>query len=158
MSERAVPIEVATVDVFVVREEDGHWQVLALQRAQDTRCPGSWEVVHGRIEAGELPEEAALRELREETGLEARRLYAVTVQPFYMRGAGVVSAAVVFVAFVDATATARLATEHAAHEWLPPGAADQRLIWSRSRAALREIVELFARPDFSTVEDVLRVR
>ena len=158
MTERAVPIEVATIDVYVIRKDAGRWEVLTMQRASDTRCPGSWEVVHGRIEPGELPEDAATRELREETGLDPRRLYAVTVQPFYMLGAGVVSAAVVFAAFVDKDAEVRLAGEHAAHAWLSPDVADRRLTWPRSRAALREIIELFARPDFATVEDVLLVR
>jgi type II secretory ATPase GspE/PulE/Tfp pilus assembly ATPase PilB-like protein/8-oxo-dGTP pyrophosphatase MutT (NUDIX family) len=154
---RAVPIEVATVDVFVIRPLTDGWRVLVLQRGSGTRCPGSWEVVHGRIEQDERPETAASRETREETGLEAERMYAVSVQPFYMRGAGVVSAAVVFAAFVAEPATVRLGAEHSAHEWLSPADADARLVWPRSRAALREIVGLLQRPDFGTVEDVLLV-
>jgi type II secretory ATPase GspE/PulE/Tfp pilus assembly ATPase PilB-like protein/8-oxo-dGTP pyrophosphatase MutT (NUDIX family) len=158
MADRAVPVEVATIDVFVIRETADGWRVLVLQRAEDTRCPGSWEIVHGRVESGELPEDAAAREMREECGLTAERLYAITVQPFYMRGARVVSAAVVFAAFVDQRSEARLDDEHVAHEWLAPADALERLIWPRSRAVLQEIVDLFGRPDFGTVEDVLRVK
>ena len=158
MAERAVPIEVATVDVFVIREAPDGWRVLVLQRGADTRCPGSWEVVHGRIEDGELPEDAAAREVREETGLVLDRLYAVTVQPFYMRTARAVSAAVVFAGFVGEGAEATRGAEHVAHEWLTPAEALARLVWPRSRAVLTEIVEMFGRPDFATVEDVLRVR
>ena len=158
MNERAVPIEVATIDVVVIHEGAQGWRMLVLQRGAGTRCPGSWEVVHGRLEERELPEDAAIREVREETGLEVDRLYAITVQPFYMRSARTVSAAVVFAAFVQAGAEVRPGPEHVAHEWLAPGEAEVRLIWPRSRAAVREIVELFARPDFATVEDVLRVR
>ena len=47
--------------------------------------PAAWEPVHGHIEPGEEPEDAALRELREETGLAADRLYIVRVQPFYLQ-------------------------------------------------------------------------
>ena len=62
-------VRVGTVDVLVIRPLIGGWRVLALQRGADTRCPGAWETVHGHIEAGEEPEDAAVREVREETGL-----------------------------------------------------------------------------------------
>ena len=65
-------IEVGTVDVFVIRPLASGWRVLALQRGNDTRCPSAWETVHGHIEPGEEPEQAAVREVREESGL-ARR-------------------------------------------------------------------------------------
>ena len=152
----AVPVKVATVDVYVIRPLPGGWRVLTLRRASDTRCPGSWETVHGRIEPGEKPEEAAVRELREETGLAVDRLYAISVQPFYMARAGVVTAAVVFAAFVEEAAVT-LAGEHDSHEWLPVDAATQRFIWPRSRVALAEIVELLRGGDAGPVEDVLRV-
>lgn len=41
-------------------------QVLLLERA---RQPGYWQSVTGSLEPGELPDQAALRELNEETGL-----------------------------------------------------------------------------------------
>ena len=74
--------------------------MLALQRAKDTRCPGAWEPVHGHIEAGEEPQDAAVREVREESGLEVEQLYVVRVQPFYLRKTRTVEMAIVFAAFV----------------------------------------------------------
>ncbi len=50
--------------VIVVRRSDG--QVLAFERADLT---GEWQLPQGGIESGETPEQAAWRELREETGL-----------------------------------------------------------------------------------------
>jgi 8-oxo-dGTP pyrophosphatase MutT (NUDIX family) len=58
------PPEVA---VFVVRDQDGY--VLLLHRVPADG--GYWHIVAGRIDDGEIPEEAAARELREETGLVA---------------------------------------------------------------------------------------
>src|SRR3954470_5834315 len=78
-------IEVGTVDVFVVRPLPDGWRVLALQRGRETRCPTAWEPVHGHVDPGESPEEAAMREMREETGLAPDRLYVVRVSPFYVR-------------------------------------------------------------------------
>jgi type II secretory ATPase GspE/PulE/Tfp pilus assembly ATPase PilB-like protein/8-oxo-dGTP pyrophosphatase MutT (NUDIX family) len=152
----AVPVKVATVDVYVIHPVNGGWRALTLRRGQGTRCPGSWETVHGSIESGERPEAAALREVREETGLEVSRLYSITVQPFYLHKQGIVTAAVVFAAFVDTDAV-RLGEEHDSHEWLPVDQASARFIWPRSRAALAEIQSLLAGGDAGPVEDVLRI-
>ena len=93
-------LTVGVVDVYAISPAASGWSVLVLQRAHDSRCPGAWETVHGYIEPGEHPEHAAVRELREETGLAADRLYNVTVQPFYLHGSHAVQLAVVFAAVV----------------------------------------------------------
>jgi 8-oxo-dGTP pyrophosphatase MutT (NUDIX family) len=149
---------VAVVDVYPLRRVGDGWETLLLRRAAGTRCPGSWETVHGRIEAGERPEEAALRELREETGLAAARLYNATVQPFYLHGWDAVVLAVVFAAVVAPGDAVTLGPEHAEHEWLSVEAAMARYAWPRSRAALGDIAWLLRGGDAGDVEDVLRVR
>src|SRR5687767_2295476 len=103
-------LKVGVVDVFAVRisPRSREWQVLALRRMPGVRCPGSWETVHGRIKRGETPEKAALRELREETGLVAARLYNVTTHGFYLHQTSTVEIAVVFCAFVDPKEGVRL--------------------------------------------------
>ena len=150
-------ISVGTIDVYCVSPSVGDWRVLTLQRAHDTRCPTAWETVHGHIEAGESPEDAAVREVREETGLTVQRLYNVTVQPFYLHKLATVELAVVFAAFVDRTQPITLGAEHMRHEWLTPDAALDRFVWPRERVALREILQLLHSGDAGPVEDVLRV-
>ena len=146
------------VDVYVVRPSGAEWRVLVLQRSLDTRCPTAWETVHGRIEPGERPEAAALREVREETGLDAERLYNVTVQPFYLHGMGTVQLAVVFAVFVAEPAPVTLGPEHQAFEWLSVVQARARFVWPREREALDHVVQLLGGGDAGPVEDVLRVR
>ena len=150
-------ISIGTVDVYVIRPLRTGWRVLAVQRGLDTRCPGAWETVHGRIESGESPEEAAVREVREETGLAVARLYNVTVQPFYLHKARTVQLAVVFAAFVDEPAMVRLGDEHQRHEWLDTAAARERFAWPREKVALDEIAHLLRGGDAGAAEDVLRV-
>jgi 8-oxo-dGTP pyrophosphatase MutT (NUDIX family) len=153
----AVTVVAGVVDVFAIRPLPEGWRVLAVQRALDTRCPTAWETVHGRLEPGERPEQAAVRELREETGLDPARLYNVTVNPFYLHGMGAVQLAVVFCAFVAEPAEVLLGPEHQAHEWLTVDEALDRFVWPRERTALREIVHLLSSGDAGPVEDVLRV-
>jgi 8-oxo-dGTP pyrophosphatase MutT (NUDIX family) len=146
-------IEAGVVDVYVI---DPTWRILVLQRSANTRCPGSWETVHGHIDPGERPEQAAVREVKEETGLTVDRLYNVTVQPFYLHSMRAVQLAVVFAAFV-AESPVHLGPEHAAFEWLAPADARSRYIWPRSRVALDEIMSLLSTGTAGPVEDVLRV-
>jgi type II secretory ATPase GspE/PulE/Tfp pilus assembly ATPase PilB-like protein/8-oxo-dGTP pyrophosphatase MutT (NUDIX family) len=145
------------VDVYVIRPLAEGWRVLTVRRSMDTRCPGAWETVHGRIEDDERPELAAKREVREETGLEIERLYNVTVQPFYLHLLETIQLAVVFAAFVAEPADVELGTEHQEHAWLTVEEAQARFVWPRERQALSEIRQLLATGDAGAVEDVLRV-
>jgi 8-oxo-dGTP pyrophosphatase MutT (NUDIX family)/energy-coupling factor transporter ATP-binding protein EcfA2 len=158
-AERAVAeIQIGTIDLYVVRPLAGGWRVLVLQRALDTRCPGAWESVHGRLEPGEEPEDAAVRELREETGLAVERLYNVTVQPFYLHRSHTIQMAVVFAAFVAEPGDVALGPEHQRAAWLPLEEAIERFQWPREKAAMRDVVQLLGTGDAGPVEDVLRVR
>jgi 8-oxo-dGTP pyrophosphatase MutT (NUDIX family) len=150
-------IRVGVVDVYVVRPYRDDWLVLALQRSLETRCPTSWETVHGRIEEGERPEHAAVREVREDAGLEVDRLYNVTCQPFYLHTLGVVQMAVVFAAFVTEESDVRLGPEHQRYEWLTMADAATRFTWPREREALEHIRILLGTGDAGPAEDVLRV-
>lgn len=149
---------IGVVDVLVFRGTPAGGEVLVLRRGEGTRCTGAWEVVHGRIEPGERPEDAALREVREETGLEVDRLYNLTCQPFYLHRFETVQLAVVFVAFVASGSMPRLGAEHDAAEWLKAEEAMARLHWPRSVAALRDALSILRDGHAGPVEDVLRVR
>ena len=150
-------VRAGIVDVFVIRPLADGWRVLALQRADDTRCPTAWEAIHGRIEPDEHPEAAAVRETREEAGLPIARLYNITVNPFYFYATRTVQLAVAFAAFVDEPADVVLGPEHQRHEWLTVDEALERFVWPRERTTLREIVHLLKGGDAGAVEDVLRV-
>jgi dATP pyrophosphohydrolase len=151
-------IQVSFVDVYVVRPNGPALDVLALRRAPGGRSPGSWETVHGHIEAGETPVAAALRELREETGLEPARLYNLSrVEAFYRHSSDDIALIPVFAGVVDRGAEARPSSEHDRVEWLAPAAAAARFAWPRERRALDDVLSILRSGDAGLLEDVLRV-
>jgi len=151
-------MRVSLVDLYVLRGAGSSLECLTLRRAPGGRCPGSWEVVHGHIERGEAPAEAARRELREETGLTALRLYNLSrVELFYQHRQDEVALVPVFVAFVEPEDQVTLSAEHDCSEWLLVEEAGRRLAWPRERRALEDAVILLGGGSAGPVEDVLRV-
>jgi len=151
-------IGVSLVDLYVLRGVGGALECLVLRRAPGGRCPGSWETVHGHIEAGETPADAARRELAEETGLPAERLYNLSrVEAFYQHRLDQVALVPVFAAYVAPGAAVRTGAEHDRFEWLRPAEARRRFAWPREARALDDILALLGEGDAGPVEDVLRV-
>jgi dATP pyrophosphohydrolase len=151
-------VRVSLVDLYVLRGAGPALECLVLRRAPGGRCPGSWEAVHGHIEPGETPSEAARRELTEETGLAAERLYNLSrVETFYQHRLDEVALVPVFAAFVAADAAVRTGAEHDRFEWLSPAEAARRFAWPREGRALDDVVALLGSGGGGDVEDVLRV-
>jgi 8-oxo-dGTP pyrophosphatase MutT (NUDIX family) len=154
-------VDVRVVDVVVLSPapegSTDRWRVLAMRRAAGTRCTGAWEIVHGRIERGERPADAARREVHEETGLSPARLYSITVNPFYLHAYDTVQLAVVFAAVVEPNRPVATGAEHDAWAWLTPAEAYERLAWPREHQAVQYTLHLLRHGDAGPVDDVLRV-
>jgi 8-oxo-dGTP pyrophosphatase MutT (NUDIX family) len=152
-------VRVSIVDLYVLRETGHGLEVLLLRRGKETRCTGSWEAVHGRIEEAESPLAAALRELAEETGLSPTRVYNLSrVESFYLHRIDELALIPVFAVFVAPESVVILSDEHDRYEWLSFDAARARFSWPRERRALGDIGELLGTGDTGPLEDVLRIR
>ena len=151
-------VRVSMVDLYVARPVGAGFEFLVLRRSDRGRSPGAWEVVHGHVEQGESPVDAARRELLEETGLTPAAMYNLSrEESFYLRATDAVALIPAFVAFVPADAEPSLSGEHDTAEWLSVDFARSRLSWPRSRRALDDILILFADGDAGPLEDLLRL-
>ncbi len=151
-------IKPGVIELFVIKHNAGDWRVLVLQRAADGKRPNSWETVYGKVDAREKPEKAALRELKEETGLKPQSLYNVTVSSFYLHPSNTIQMCLTFAAFVAPDADVELSEEHQRFEWLTLERACERFTWPREAHALRDAHHLLKAGDAGPVEDVLRVK
>jgi 8-oxo-dGTP pyrophosphatase MutT (NUDIX family) len=147
-------VRVGVVDVCVLRKSGRAWKVLALRRVSG-RSPGSWELVHGHIDDGELPVQAARRELREESGFTTDKLYTITSNAFYLLKNDTVMVSLVFAAIVDSDRVT-LGPEHDRYEWLSVAAAQKKLTWPRDGQSVLHAWKLLKSGDAGVVEDVLR--
>ncbi|ACG73267.1 lipoate-protein ligase B [Anaeromyxobacter sp. K] len=132
--------DLRTISVVPVRP-DG--RVLLLRRSVERG--GFWQQVTGRIEPGEAPEQAARRELREETGADLPVVslgyrHAFGLDPSVNRvrpGALVVVEEVAFAARVPDGFEPRLSGEHTEHAWATGEEAAAQLRFPGLRRAVR---------------------
>ena len=139
----------AEVAIFVTRR--GRSEVLVAHR--NPTLGGYWHTIAGGIEPGEEAAAAAVRELREETGLEAAPVpvadaveyaYPLHEEPPERRALYPANLVAVQVTcfLVDAPDDwePTLDWEHDDHRWLPPQDAADLLRWPDTAEALRRVL------------------
>jgi dATP pyrophosphohydrolase len=116
----------------------GRAEFLVLKRAANEKIyPGIWQMVSGTMHDGERATDAALRELKEETGLSPLRFWVVPhVSVFYDHDYDAANLCPMFAAELGADARPALSGEHEHYAWLPHAEARSRLVWPSQREGL----------------------
>lgn len=126
----------------MLAQADGETKLLLMRRA-DTLA-GCWCQVAGKIEQGETAWRAALRELKEETGLAAPNLYHPDIfERFYESDKDVITIVPVFVCRFGLIPEVVLNAEHDAFRWVTFEEAMDLVSFSGQRRVLNEISQEF---------------
>jgi len=137
MLPRVIPISSTQVEVHVFRRRSKRLELLLIRRAAHRSLAGVWQPVTGGIERGESALGAAVREVREETGLEPLRWWALEhPATFYDPGRDHIRLVPVFAAEVAWTDPVQLSHEHDRYAFVTLAEATKRVLWATQRAAI----------------------
>jgi dATP pyrophosphohydrolase len=138
------------IAVYVYRRTPAHSiEFLQIRRSANTgEYQHSWQTVYGGIHRNpdgswkESATQAALRELKEETGLAPARLWQVEyLESFYFRPHDYVLIMPAFAAEVAYDAPITLNDEHDAHRWIAERDIPSHFMWRTQREALQYLLD-----------------
>ncbi len=122
------------IEAHIFREINDDIEFLLLKRSEKEIYPGLWQMVTGKVEAGENAYQAAIREINEETGLNAERIWVVpNVDTFYSHELNEISLLPVFAAKVNGTEKIKISDEHTESCWYKPEETKKLLAWEGQR-------------------------
>ena len=142
-------IKVRVIDCHIVcyNNNKSDWEFLLLKRSMDTIYPGTWQGVTGKIELSETPYKTALRELMEETGLIANRLFTVDkVNTFYDSKRDMMNLIPVFGAIVNTT-DVKLSNEHTEFKWCCVDEAKKLITWDQQKKGVQIFYDMITNDD-----------
>lgn len=101
-----------------------------------------WSFPKGHVESGESERQTALREVREETGLEVRILRDFRATCHYLTKKRIPKEVVYFLAASDTKQVTIQPEEIGAYEWMSVPEAGQRLTFERDRRVLAKAAKI----------------
>ena len=138
---------VRVIDAYVFNRKNKEIRFLLLKRAKTKIYEHLWQGVAGKIEAGEAAWEAAIRELKEETGFEPVRIFVADhVSKFYEAHGDWVNMVPVFGIEVEDEEVI-LSDEHCEFKWVDFNTAHQTLIWSGQKDGITAIFNMLNSDD-----------
>jgi len=137
-------IKVRVIDCHIAyyNNKKSCWEFLLLKRSKDTTYSGIWQGVTGKIESSELPYEAALRELMEETGLNAKKLWTIDkVNNFYDAERDIMNLIPVFGVTVNSTNIV-VSREHSEYKWCNINETIKLIAWEEQKKGVKIFYEM----------------
>ncbi len=135
--------EISAGAVIFLERENGERRYLALHYPA-----GHWDFPKGGVEDGESEEQAARREIMEETGLLIDSFvpnFRKKIEYHYRRAAGLSHKQVIFFLARATSDKVQISIEHSGYEWLTFDQAVKRLSFDNARNILREANEFLSK-------------
>ena len=133
--------KIRVVDAYVFRQTNNGLRFLILKRAETKIYEHLWQGVAGKIEKGEKAWQAAIRELKEETGFDPVRVFVADhVSRFYEIHCDRVNMVPVFGIEVDSISVS-LSKEHCEFQWVDFETAKNILIWNGQKEGITAVFE-----------------
>jgi len=137
------------IEAHIFRKKKNGIEFLLLKRGDKEIYGGLWQMVTGKIRKDEKAYDAALREIKEETGLKPKRFWVTpNVNPFYSHEKNYISLIPVFAAEVAENSKVVICKEHTEFKWLEPGKAKKMLAWPGQRKSVEIITQYFTKDSF----------
>jgi len=140
-------VTVRVVDCYVYRQTDDGLKFLLMKRNLNKIYEHLWQGVAGKIEDGETAPEAAIRELKEETGLDPVNMFVADhVSRFYEVHGDRVNLVPVFGMEVDSDEV-MLSEEHVDFKWVTIKEALNTLVWNGQKEGIQTVHDMVISDD-----------
>ncbi|MDG2398486.1 MAG: NUDIX domain-containing protein [Candidatus Marinimicrobia bacterium] len=140
-------VTVRVVDCYVYRQTDDGLKFLLMKRNLNKIYENLWQGVAGKIEDGETAPEAAIRELKEETGLDPVNMFVADhVSRFYEVHEDRVNLVPVFGMEVDSDEV-MLSEEHVDFKWVIIKEALNTLVWNGQKKGIQTVHDMVISDD-----------
>lgn len=126
------------IEVHVFRIKNKKLEFLLLKRSRNDSYPNIWQMVSGAIKKNESAVNAAIREVKEETGLNANKLYVIPkVNSLYYHKKDKIILIPVFACKVNFNSKVVISNEHSDFKWVSFSQAKKMLTWKQQRESLQ---------------------
>ena len=140
-------IKVRVVDCYVYQQTDKGLKFLILKRNEKKLYEHLWQGVAGKIEKDEEAWQTAIRELKEETGLDPVKMFVADhVSQFYERNGDRVILVPVFGIEVDSK-NVILSDEHIEYKWVDFKEAFDTLVWNGQKKGIQTVYNMVSNND-----------
>lgn len=139
--------KIRVIDAYIYRKTKDGVKYLILKRAKTKMYEHLWQGVAGKIEKGEQAWQAAIRELKEETGLDPLKIFVADhVSKFYETHGDRINLVPVFGMEV-ASDIVLLSSEHSDFKWVDYDSACSYLVWKGQKKGITVVNEMIISND-----------
>mgnify|MGYP000029434894 CR=1 FL=1 len=118
------------IDAYLYRKKDHTIEFLVLKRAKNKIYSGQWRMVGGKLKENESYTQAALREIKEETGSTPVSFWTIpSINTFFEHESNTIHLIPAFAAEIESTVSLQLNNEHTNYEWITIDSVEDFIKW-----------------------------